>query len=74
MMPTEDNGLAGARWLTSSRSNGGGDCVEVAFLDRGEVAVRDTKDGGAGPVLRFTRTEWAAFIDGARDGEFTQPA
>jgi hypothetical protein len=63
--------LTVAQWFTSSYSNGGGACVEVAFLGGGEVAVRDTKDQGAGPVLRFTAAEWSAFVDGARDGEFT---
>jgi hypothetical protein len=60
--------LAGAVWHKSSRSNGQGQCVEVARLDRA-VAVRDSKDP-AGPVLTFTSAEWAAFIDGAKDGEF----
>lgn len=40
-----------------------GNCVEVARL-RGEmIGVRDTKDGGAGPVLLFPQTAWRAFID-----------
>jgi Domain of unknown function (DUF397) len=43
-------------------------CVEVA-VDAQEVWVRDSKDGG-GPVLRFSRAEWAAFLAGARAGEF----
>jgi Domain of unknown function (DUF397) len=45
-----------------------GDCVEVAF-NAGSVFVRDSKDP-AGPVLSFTSSEWAAFLAGARDGEF----
>jgi hypothetical protein len=57
-----------AVWRTSSRSNGQGQCVEVARLDQA-VAVRDSKDP-AGPVVTFTPTEWAAFIAGAKDGEF----
>jgi len=57
-----------AVWRTSSRSNGQGQCVQVARLDQA-VAVRDSKDP-AGPVLTFTPTEWAAFIAGAKDGEF----
>ena len=65
--------LTNARWRTSSRSNGQGQCVEVAFLDGGDVAVRDTKDRGAGPVHRYTRTEWAAFVGGVKDGEFDLP-
>jgi hypothetical protein len=42
--------------------------VEVA-LGGAEVWVRDSKDA-AGPVLRFTAAEWAAFLAGARAGEF----
>lgn len=43
-------------------------CVEVALSGR-EVWVRDSKDT-AGPILRFTPAEWAAFLAGARAGEF----
>lgn len=57
-------------WKKSPRSNGtgGSNCVEVALLDGG-VGVRDSKDQ-AGPVLKFTRAEWDAFITSAKDGEF----
>jgi Domain of unknown function (DUF397) len=54
-------------WRTAKKS-GGGNCVEVA-PDSGLVAVRDSKDRD-GPVLRFTATEWDAFLDGVRRGEF----
>jgi hypothetical protein len=54
--------------MKSSRSSGDGQCVEMA--DLGDVvAVRDSKDPN-GPVLLFTPGEWAAFLTGARDGEF----
>lgn len=58
-----------AHWFKSSRSGGNGDCVEVAFVDGGRVAVRDSKNP-TGPVLVFTSTEWDAFTGGAKDGEF----
>ena len=67
------NELATAKWFKSSRSNGTGDCVEVAFLDRGDVALRDTKDQGRGPIMVFTPAEWDAFIGGVQDGEFHRP-
>ncbi|WP_235609360.1 DUF397 domain-containing protein, partial [Frankia casuarinae] len=51
---------------------GNGQCVEVAFLDAGLVAVRDSKNQG-GPVLIFTPGEWDAFLGGAKDGEFERP-
>jgi len=54
-----------------SRRCGDGACVEVAVFGD-EVWVRDSKDP-TGPVLRFSRAEWAAFLDGVRGGEFTTP-
>lgn len=52
--------LSGAQWFKSSYSGGGGDCIEIAWLERGHVGVRDSKDP-AGPSLVFSPTEWAAF-------------
>jgi hypothetical protein len=60
----------GLQWVKSSLSFANGDCVEVARLPDGRVAVRDSKDP-AGPVLRFTPAEWAAFLGGVQNGEFT---
>jgi hypothetical protein len=54
-------------WRKSSRS-GSSNCVEVA-IDDGGVGVRDSKSPD-GPVLRFTHSEWSAFVGGVRDGEF----
>jgi hypothetical protein len=63
--------LAGVVWRKSSYSNeNGGNCVEVADLPDGGRAVRDTKDHGRGPILRFTAGEWRAFVLGVKDGEF----
>ena len=53
--------LSGARWRTSSRSNGGGECVEVADNLPGVVAVRDSKDP-TGPTLTFTPEAWRGFL------------
>jgi Domain of unknown function (DUF397) len=67
-MPASE--LAGARWAKSSRSGPtGGNCVEVACLDDGQIAVRNSRHP-SGPALVFTALEWKAFISGAKDGEF----
>ena len=51
------------RWRKSSYSgNGGGDCVEVGE-HAASVLVRDTKQDGTGPVLRFTPGAWLRFAD-----------
>lgn len=61
-------------WKKASYSGGnGGGCVEAAGCPDGSVLVRDTKDNGTGPVLRFLPAEWTAFIAGVRNGEFDQP-
>ncbi|MGH3274895.1 MAG: DUF397 domain-containing protein [Streptosporangiaceae bacterium] len=66
--------LAGATWKKSTRSGPtGGNCVEVAFLAGGEIALRNSRQPD-GPALIFTRAEWDAFIGGAHDGEFGSPA
>jgi hypothetical protein len=64
--------LTRAVWVKSSRSANNGNCVEVAFLGEGRVALRDSKDP-EGPALRFTRSEWSAFVDGVSDGELRHP-
>jgi hypothetical protein len=62
----------GIRWRTSrfSNSDGGNNCVEIAYLPDGEVAVRDTKDRSRAPHVH-TATAWTAFLAAVRSGEFT---
>jgi hypothetical protein len=64
--------LSSAKWFKSSRSTGAKDCVEVAFVEGGQVGVRDSKNP-TGPALMFTPGEWDAFTAGVNDGEFKRP-
>ena len=57
------------KWVKSSLSFSNSNCVEVASLPGGGVAMRDSKNP-TGPELRFTVGEWEAFVGGARNGEF----
>jgi hypothetical protein len=61
--------LTGANW-TTGRSNGQGQCVEVATdlpAMPGHVAVRDSKNRDH-TALIFTDAEWAAHLASVRDG------
>ncbi|NKY47739.1 DUF397 domain-containing protein [Nocardia cerradoensis] len=60
---------AGPRWVKSSYSQGGGDCVEVAYLGEHTVGVRDSKDR-TGPTLVFTPAEWDTFTTALVAGQF----
>jgi hypothetical protein len=53
--------LSGAIWRKSTRSNNGGNCVEVATNLPNVVAIRDSKNPN-GPKLRITPEAWRAFL------------
>ena len=55
-------------WIKAKASGGNSQCVEMRR--HGErIEVRDSKSP-TGPVLSFTAGEWAAWLDGAKRGEF----
>jgi len=67
-MPAAD--LPAVTWRKSRRSGPqGGNCVEIAKLADGQVAIRNSRHP-AGPALVFSPDEWAAFVGGAKDGDF----
>lgn len=61
--------LTGVEWTKSTYSDAIGNCVELAALDGGDIAMRNSRFP-QGPALVYTRAEIAAFVAGARDGEF----
>ncbi|MFE6598630.1 DUF397 domain-containing protein [Streptomyces albidoflavus] len=59
-------------WFTSSYSNNGGECVEVAInlvASHGTVPVRDTKLQGS-PVLTVPAMSFSVFVAGIKAGDF----
>ncbi len=70
---TQTTLLDRAVWRKSRRSNPSGNCVEIAMLAGGAVAVRNSRHPD-GPALVFTRSDWDAFLGGAQDGDFARPA
>ncbi|GAA5083386.1 hypothetical protein HNP84_003608 [Thermocatellispora tengchongensis] len=69
-MDREPGDLTLAKWKKSSRSGeSGGNCVEIADNIPGIIAMRDSKNPN-GPILRFTISEWHAFLNGVKNGEF----
>ncbi|MFE6913113.1 DUF397 domain-containing protein [Streptomyces rubiginosohelvolus] len=59
------------RWFTSSYSDNGGQCVEVATnlaAPHGIVPVRDSKNV-TGPALTVPAAAFSAFVAGVRAGD-----
>ncbi|GAA1617315.1 DUF397 domain-containing protein [Actinoplanes couchii] len=54
-------------WRIATRS-GGGNCVEIAKSDD-LIAFRNSKRPD-GEIILYTQPEFAAFLDGAKKGEF----
>jgi hypothetical protein len=61
--------LDGVTWRKSRHSNPSGNCVEIAGLPEGAVAIRNSRYP-SGPALICAPAEFSAFLAAARDGEF----
>ncbi|MEU0480925.1 DUF397 domain-containing protein [Streptosporangium sp. NPDC006013] len=61
--------MGGIVWRKSHFSNPSGNCVELAELPDGRVAMRNSRDP-EGPALIYTRGEADAFVRGVKSGEF----
>ena len=61
--------LRGVVWRKSHHSNPEGNCVELARLPDGSIAVRNSRHP-AGPALVYTGAEMSAFVRGVKDGDF----
>ncbi|MEU3163518.1 DUF397 domain-containing protein [Streptosporangium sp. NPDC006930] len=61
--------LSNVNWRKSSLSGSDHNCVEVAFLSGGAVAVRNSNHPDAGTAV-FTPAVWTAFIDRVKSHEF----
>ncbi|AQZ65065.1 MULTISPECIES: DUF397 domain-containing protein [Nonomuraea] len=66
-MPAAD--LTQVAWRKSRYSNSQGNCVELAALPDGGIAVRNSRFPD-GPALIYTRDEIRALVLGVKDGEF----
>ena len=61
--------LGDVTWQKSRRSNSIGNCVEMARLADGSIAVRNSRFPD-GPALIYTQAEINALILGIKDGDF----
>lgn len=61
--------LTGVAWQKAKRSNSQGACVEMARLDNGSIAVRNSRFP-SGPALVYTQEEIDCLILGTKDGDF----
>jgi hypothetical protein len=63
--------LRRATWVKSSYSNPSGDCVELAELTGGRIAVRNSRYP-SGLILFYTRVVMAAFLQRVKEGGFDE--
>jgi hypothetical protein len=54
-------------WVRPKRCNASSACPEVA-VDGRDIAIRSSAEPAT--VIRYTREEFAVFVEAAKDGEF----
>ena len=59
--------LAELNWQVARECNGGS-CIQVATHGE-QIVIGDSKNP-EGPILTYSRTEWDAFSNGIRQGDF----
>ena len=59
--------VAELNWQVAQKCNGGA-CIRVASHGE-QIVIGDSKNPG-GPILTYSRSEWTAFVDGIREGDF----
>jgi Domain of unknown function (DUF397) len=70
--------LANAEWQRAAEpgADPAGEYVEIAFVEHSDgvtyTAMRNSKYPD-GTILVFTPSEWEAFVQGVRAGEFDEP-
>jgi Domain of unknown function (DUF397) len=67
MPPSVPPGPGDLSWHTARGCNGGS-CIQVAASED-TIFIGDSKSP-TGPVLSYSRDEWAAFAAGIRQGDF----
>jgi hypothetical protein len=59
--------LGNLSWRVARKCNGG-NCIRVA-PSADMIVIGDSKNPD-GPLLSYSRAEWAAFVEGIRQGDF----
>ncbi len=61
--------LSNDGWIKATASSDGGECVEMRRAEQ-HVQVRDSKLGVSSPIHNLTRSGFATWLEGAKNGEF----
>ena len=69
---TSSSGRVYHSFQKSSRSTGGGNCVEKGVAEDGTVALRDSKHP-TGPVIEMSPLAFTEFLTSVKEGLFDLP-